>query len=289
VNGHPMRSHNGNYRTDGTHLWSYDLMIGKRDAEGKPILLNVMSLISPRTSDHVREAIEPQVKLVVPAVDPDNLSAYTRYSFPENPEEDTENLWGREKEPITFIPTRIRTEFPPDDYIEINDPVYFKKLKLPKDSMSAYISDVDTNEYHERLGLRNFCEFWISSDCWNYVAALEDRVLFMEYTEAKSTERIVYAYFLTRYTGSHVAYTVKVLIDGDDVDYYDETELRPRLPFYSGYSHMPEGSRFLQYRGGLRKGEWQEVVDCIWDATQVSKIRVVERDNTAYRRMREEK
>jgi hypothetical protein len=196
VNGHPMRSHNGNYRTDGTHLWSYDLMIGKRDAEGKPILLNVMSLISPRTSDHVREAIEPQVKLVVPAVDPDNLSAYTRYSFPENPEEDTENLWGREKEPITFIPTRIRTEFPPDDYIEINDPVYFKKLKLPKDSMSAYISDVDTNEYHERLGLRNFCEFWISSDCWNYVAALEDRVLFMEYTEAKSTERIVYAYFL---------------------------------------------------------------------------------------------
>ena len=57
----PAKSKSGNYRTDGSNLWSYDQLIGSTNKSGQKIIYNYTNakggtFISSTTSNHVNLA-----------------------------------------------------------------------------------------------------------------------------------------------------------------------------------------------------------------------------------------
>lgn len=68
--GYPASSHNGNFRTDGMGLWSYNLMIGATVAGEKVLALYRASgeYKSQTTSQHVGRAQAYSDKAIHPAI-----------------------------------------------------------------------------------------------------------------------------------------------------------------------------------------------------------------------------
>jgi hypothetical protein len=300
LKGEPMTSSNGSYRTDGEKLWSYKLMIGKRDKEGQPILLNVRGLISPTTSQHVNDAlyvrengdlIQPQAKLVKPAA-ADHLALYTKYSFPENPEVFEE--WMQNSKIIRYVPTRVRPNFE-IGFTEINDAEYFKALKLPKKTISAFIdTHMDVDTYAERKALHFYNDFWISDDTWNYrPAKREERVHLREFTYDPDTDiedRQIFAYFLTQ-AGDPRSYKVETYIykfvdtdRGLRLSYlYDDYLYPGTIGSVSTYNFVNPVSI---YRGGTDPREFPILLEDLADALRAP-FRIVEKDTESYRQYRE--
>lgn len=301
LKGQPMTSGNGSYRTDGSNLWSYKLLIGKRDADGQPILLNVRGLISPTTSQHVNDAlyvredgvmVQPQARLVKPAI-AEHLSAYIKYSFPEKPEIFEE--WMQNSKIIRYTPLRIRSNFE-IGFTEINDLEYFKALKLPKKTISAFIdTHVDRDAYEERKALHFYSDFWISEDTWNYKPAKrEERVHLREFTYDPGTDpedRQILAYFLTQPGDKH-GYKVETYIYK-----FVDTGRGLRLSYlyddylYPGTIGSMRAYNFVNpvsiYRGGTDPREFPILLVDLADALRAP-IRIVEKDTSSYRDYREQ-
>jgi hypothetical protein len=286
-------SHNGNYRTDGVHLWSYALLIGKRDDQGKPLLLDVTGLISPRTSDHVREAwFHGPVTAVRPAVDLENLSVYTRYSFPTGREgEVIEHM----KPIIRYAPERLRPAFDRPENLEVNNPLLFKLWKLPSTVKSVFLSTLDEDKVHERVSdPRLYRVMWMSDDCWTYTPAVEEKVLLSE-RAADDGDRYIYTYWLTMEAGGRgwpYAYQVHTYIyrvwrDRNDkcrIALEDEALMLPARDVL--WNANENRGRLEIYRGGVHADEFKTLLISLSDYNERT-IRVVERDTQAYRTIRE--
>lgn len=167
--------------------------------------------------------------------------------------------------------------------------------KLPAGTTSAFIRTRDEWMVGDEP-LPAFKSFWISSDDWNYVPAKkEERVYMREFTH-EDGERSIFSYYVTRpgkensrdwfdqYVAETDVWRVTTSKSGALLVEHEYSEfLMPGRVSKRG--RIPENTTLHPYAGGMDKTEFPQLLKLMGDHLE-SPIRVVERDNSSYRTVR---